>query len=146
MNNCYLKYRPLACCKSLSTWAGLGGVRHPGTFWLNWKKCEKIQVEARVFEWTSARNSASPSERTKNSWCQWMKKPFKFKIVRESMWRKQGGQRKWLLPDHYMPEQCGHLVQMDFQVEGISVLLVSYKPSEVFLSFEDPSDHLLHDF
>lgn len=28
----------------------------------------------------------------------------------------------------------------------MSVLLVSYKPSEVFLSLEDPSGHLLHDF
>lgn len=35
---------------------------------------------------------------------------------------------------------------MDFQVESISVLLVSYKPFEVFLSFEDPSGYLLHDF
>lgn len=35
---------------------------------------------------------------------------------------------------------------MDSQVESVSVLLVSYKPSEVFLSFEDPSGHLLHDF
>lgn len=35
---------------------------------------------------------------------------------------------------------------MDFQVESVSILLVPYKPSEVFLSFEDSSGHLLHDF
>lgn len=64
----------LHAAKIVSTWPGLWGVRHPCTFWLTWQKGEKIQVEARVFELTSARNSISPSERTKSSWCQWMKK------------------------------------------------------------------------
>lgn len=65
---------PLHAARVASTWAGLWEIRHPGTFWLNWQKGEKIQVEARVFEWTSARNSILPSERAKKSWCQWIKK------------------------------------------------------------------------
>lgn len=52
------------------------------------QKGEKIQVEARVFEWTSARNSMSASERTKNSWCQWMKEAIQIQDSEEEYRKK----------------------------------------------------------
>lgn len=67
----------LHAARVVSAWAGLAGIRHPGTFWLNWQKHENIQLKVRVFEWTSARNLISPSQKTGKSWCQWMKEAIK---------------------------------------------------------------------
>lgn len=104
MNNWHLKYRPLACCKSCECmgWSWMDKAsRHIliklTKVWENPSGSEGIQMNFR--KKIQFHLLKEPKIADANEW----RKPFKFR-------RKQGWQRKWLLPDHYLTEPCGHLV------------------------------------